>query len=65
MTVDDLWDDNDADLTGFYNDAAEQQARLDIASEETEEEEEKTITTHTRFYNNTVEFESKWGKFKT
>jgi len=70
MSVEDLWDDGDVDLTGYYNDAAEQQARMDMAeevNEQEEQEEEKPVVASRRsmhFTNTENNASSKWDKFK-
>ncbi len=68
VTLEDLWDDDDVDMTGFYDDAAHQQAQKDIERETTEEPrdvpEQLTNASRKLRFNNIPDMDSKWDKYK-
>ena len=66
ITLEDLWDDDDVDMTGFYDDAAHQQAQKDIDMEMTEEPKDiiEQPTRRSLRFNNVPDVDSKWDKYK-
>lgn len=66
VTLEDLWDDDDVDMTGFYDDAAHRQAQKDIDMEMTEEPKDiiEQPTRRGMRFNNVPDVDSKWDKYK-
>jgi len=66
VTLEDLWDDDDIDMTGFYDDAAHRQAQKDIEMTEEPRDSLEQLTTARRSlrFNNVPAADSKWDKYK-
>lgn len=70
LDLEDLWDD-DIDTNGLYNDQAEQQARQDMAAEDTEVlpdtkavQVESQVEARIQRFTNAPDANSKWDKYK-